>query len=61
MTINERDAYLERALRQAKASLEIEGFNITNAHTELVHSLLSRMITEEEYRNTVMQMVKDKK
>lgn len=58
MTTNEKDAYLERALRQAKASIEIEGFNITDTHTELVRSLLSCTITEEEYRDKVMKMVK---
>ncbi|WP_042348207.1 hypothetical protein [Bacillus massiliigorillae] len=58
MTNNEKDTYLERALRQAKASLELEGFNITDTHTELVRSLLSSAITEEEYREKVMKMVK---
>lgn len=47
----------EKAMRNAKASMELSGFHITEKHEELVGKVLNGEITEEQFREEVMKIV----
>lgn len=51
---------LERALRQAKVSNQIEGKEVTDDHIELVRARLTEQITEEEFHEEVWRRVNQK-
>ncbi|MBT2692695.1 hypothetical protein [Bacillus sp. ISL-55] len=40
---------IEKAMRSAKASLELSGFKVEEKHTELVRKVLEKDITNEEF------------
>jgi len=48
---------LEKAMKQAKASVELEGFTVTDEHTALVKAVLTKAITEEEFRKQVNELI----
>ncbi|MCD8511820.1 MAG: antitoxin VbhA family protein [Bacillus sp. (in: Bacteria)] len=48
----------EKAMRNAKASMELSGFHITEKHEELVGKVLNGEITEEQFHEKVMKFVK---
>ena len=45
---------VERAIRNAKASVEMEGFVISDETMELCRQLLEGKITDEEYRHRIL-------
>jgi hypothetical protein len=51
---------LEKALRSAKASLEIEGLKVEDYHEELVRKKLKGEISEEEFLETAKKIAKQK-
>lgn len=56
-----RDAELRRiknAMRNAKASLEVEGFEVNSEGSELVRKRLSNEITEEEFLKRAKDLAK---
>ena len=57
---NQKEESLEKVLTNAKASMELSGFTITDEHVELVRSKLNGEITEEEFLKAVLERVKDK-
>ena len=57
---NQKEESLEKALTNAKASMELSGFTITDELVELVRSKLKGEITEEEFLKAVLERVKDK-
>ncbi|WP_108668974.1 hypothetical protein [Peribacillus acanthi] len=48
---------IQKAMQQAKASLQLEGYEITSQHSELVRAILLNVITEEEFQEEVMELV----
>ncbi|WP_102261303.1 hypothetical protein [Mesobacillus jeotgali] len=40
---------IEKAMKNAKASLEISGFKVTEEHTDLVRKALMKEMTDEEF------------
>jgi hypothetical protein len=56
----ELDDSLEKAMKQAKFSLEIEGFKIEEYHTNLVRKVLEKEISEEEFMEEVLRMATEK-
>ncbi len=50
---------IEKALRNAKASLEISGFNVTEKHEKLVRSRLNGEISEEEFLKKALELAKE--
>lgn len=50
---------IEKALRNAKASLEISGFNVTAKHEKLVQSRLNGEISEEEFLKKALELAKE--
>lgn len=40
---------MEKAMKNAKASLELSGFNVEEYHTELVRKVLTGEMTNEEF------------
>lgn len=49
---------LEKAMKQAESSLEIEGINLKEVHKKLVKSLLNNEISEEEFQQKVKDLLK---
>ncbi|SHR09728.1 Uncharacterised protein [Mycobacteroides abscessus subsp. abscessus] len=49
---------LEKAMKQAESSLEIEGINLKEEHKKLVKSLLNNEISEEEFQQKVKDLLK---
>lgn len=47
-------------MKEAKHSLEVEGFSITEEHTKLVAKRLNNEITEEEFLKEVRKRVNQK-
>lgn len=47
---------LDKALRSARASLEIEGFKVTTEHERLLRMKLKGEITEEEYQKKMLSI-----
>lgn len=52
---------IERAMRQAKASIEISGLRITPEQEELVKLIVSKQITEEEFKKMALDLIKNRK
>ncbi|WP_417899894.1 hypothetical protein ABN702_06335 [Bacillus haimaensis] len=50
----------EKALRNAKASMEVSVFTITEEHMELVRDKLKGEITEEEFLKMALEKAKKK-
>lgn len=50
---------MERAFRNAKASLEISGFNVTEKHEKLVRSRLNGEMSEEEFLKKALELAKE--
>ncbi len=50
---------IEKALRNAKASLEISGFNVTEKHEKLVRSRLNGEMSEEEFLKKALELAKE--
>lgn len=48
---------LEQSMKQAKASLSIEGMIVKKSHDELVRLILSKEITEEEFERRVQLLL----
>ncbi|MEK5216701.1 hypothetical protein [Psychrobacillus sp. FSL H8-0487] len=48
---------IEAAMKQAKASIQIEGGKITPEMTRLVRLILEEKITEEEFAEALNQMI----
>ncbi len=59
MTKNNEESF-EKALRNAKASIEISGFNVTDEQIELVRSKLKGEISEEEFLKIALERAKEK-
>lgn len=51
----------KQAMRQAKASLAVEGFKITEQNDQLVKAVLTNQLTEEEFFKQVNEIVFSKK
>ena len=51
---------LEKAIKQAKANLELSGFVITEKHEKLVRAHLNGEISEEDFIKTVLEYAKQK-
>ena len=45
---------IDRSIRSAELSLQMEGFSVSNPWTDLCHKLLSGEITLEQYRACVI-------
>ncbi|MBM6618753.1 hypothetical protein [Bacillus suaedaesalsae] len=50
---------IKKAMRNAKASLEISGYSITNEHEALIKSKLKGEISEEEFLRCAFEMVQE--
>lgn len=48
---------IEEAMKQAKASIQIEGFEIKPEHTKIVKLILENKISEQEFDAAVKKMV----
>ena len=48
---------VEKAMRQAKASLSIEGMEVKKSHDLLVKSVLTGAITNEDFENRIMELL----
>jgi len=48
------DMTVERAIQNAKASVEMEGFTISGETVALCRQLLEGKITDEEYRHRIL-------
>jgi hypothetical protein len=57
--IKSNEEPLEKALRNAKASLEISGLNVTAKHEKLVQSRLNGEISEEEFLKKALELAKE--
>ena len=51
---------LQKAMRNAKASLELSGFKVQERHTELVRKALAKEITNEEFLIEAKRMAQQK-
>lgn len=49
---------IEKAMKEAKYSLEFEGFEITKDHEQLVARQINNEITEEEFLEELRKRVK---
>ena len=52
---------IEKALSNAKASLKLSGFNVTEKHEKLVRSKLNGEISEEEFLKKAIEIAKESK
>lgn len=52
-----KNEQVEKAMKQAKVSNEIENIEITDIHTALVRARLNNEITEEEFQEKVKAIV----
>lgn len=52
---------IKKAMKQAEASLHLEGLEVTEAQRKLVYSLLSGEISEEEFHQKVHKLIFDEK
>lgn len=48
---------IEKAMKQAKASLEIEGYSINKEQSELVRAKLAGEITEKEFSTKLDNLI----
>jgi len=51
------DSAIKKAMANAKASIEIEGFKATNESEELVYQRLKGIISEKEFLDRVLEIV----
>jgi hypothetical protein len=49
---------IKKAMANAKASIEVEGFKVTNESEELVYQRLKGIISEKEFLDRVLELVK---
>jgi hypothetical protein len=56
--INMRDLAIKKAMENAKASIEIEGLKVTKESEELVYQRLNGNISEKEFLERVVEIVK---
>ncbi|MCD5322107.1 MULTISPECIES: hypothetical protein [Pontibacillus] len=47
---------IEAAMKKAKASIELEGFNVTKEHDELVRKSLNDELTHEQFMEEAKQL-----
>lgn len=52
-----KNEQVEKAMKQAKVSNEIENIEITDVHTTLVRARLNNEITEDEFQEKVKEIV----
>lgn len=57
---NQYEESYQKALRNAKASMEVSGFTITEEHMEMVRAKLKGEITEEEFLKLALEKAKKK-
>ncbi|MGD6831333.1 antitoxin VbhA family protein [Sutcliffiella halmapala] len=57
MSQHNEESY-EKAMRNAKASMELSGFTITEEHMDLVRAKLKGEITEEEFLKIALEKAK---
>ncbi|MFE7064303.1 antitoxin VbhA family protein [Sutcliffiella sp. NPDC057660] len=57
MSQHNEESY-EKAIHNAKASMELSGFTITQEHMELVRAKLKGEITEEKFLKKVLEQAK---
>lgn len=48
---------VDKAMKQAKASIQIEGFQIKEVHSELIKSILRGEISELEFKVKALEIV----
>lgn len=51
---------IEKAMRSAKASLELSGFKIEDKHTELVRKALTKEMTNDEFLKEAKRLAEQK-
>ncbi|NKE07076.1 antitoxin VbhA family protein [Mesobacillus selenatarsenatis] len=51
---------IEKAMKNAKASLELSGFKVEDYHTELVRMLLTGEMTNEEFLKEAKRLAQEK-
>jgi hypothetical protein len=51
---------IEKAMRNAKASMELSGFKVKAEHTELVRKALEKEITNEEFLQEAKRLAEQK-
>ena len=51
---------IDKAMKNAKASLEISGFKVTEEHTDLVRKALMKEITNEEFLKEAKRLAEQK-
>jgi hypothetical protein len=51
---------IEKAMKNAKASLEISGFKVTEEHTDLVRKVLMEEMTNEEFLKEAKRLAEKK-
>ncbi|MBS8266503.1 hypothetical protein DYI25_18945 [Mesobacillus boroniphilus] len=51
---------IEKAMRSAKASLELSGLKVEDKHTELVRKALAKEITNEEFLKEAKRLAEQK-
>lgn len=51
---------IEKAMKNAKASLEISGFTVTEEHTDLVRKALMKEMTNEEFLKEAKRLAQQK-
>ena len=57
---NTNENSLERALKNAKASMELSGFNISEEQENLVRARLEGKISEEQFLKYALDKAKEK-
>ncbi|HWJ77851.1 MAG TPA: hypothetical protein VNR61_07225 [Niallia sp.] len=48
---------VEEAMKQAEASLKLEGIEIKDSYRQLVRQILTKQISEEEFRGKVIELI----
>lgn len=51
---------IEKAMKNAKASLELTGFKVEEYHTELVRKILTGEMTNEEFLKEAKRLAQEK-
>ncbi|WP_226536289.1 hypothetical protein [Fictibacillus halophilus] len=52
---------IEKAMKQAKVSIEAEGLKVFEKYDEIVEARLLNKISEEEYKQLVMEAIRSDK
>jgi hypothetical protein len=55
--MSDKDLEIKKAMENAKASIEIEGMNVTKESEELVYQRLKGNISEKEFLERVLEIV----